>query len=172
MFPIHFQLAQKYGLPMYLHNRNTGDDFFRLVRQHRHMFSTGVVHSFTGTAQEVQQIIELDLYIGINGCSLKTAENLEVVRTIPLDRLMIETDCPYCGISTTHAGYKFIETKYPSVRKEKYKASEEMILIKGRNEPCLIVQVAEVLAGVLGIDKKTIAQTCYQNTLKMLSKCR
>ncbi len=80
VFPVHFELAKKYDLPMYLHNRNTGDDFFNLVRQHRHMFSTGVVHSFTGTAKELEQIIDLDLYVGINGCSLKTAENLEVVK--------------------------------------------------------------------------------------------
>lgn len=61
---------------MYLHNRNTGNDFFDIVKQNRNRFSTGVVHSFTGTPQEVKQILELDLYIGINGCSLKTQENL------------------------------------------------------------------------------------------------
>lgn len=61
---------------MYLHNRNTGSDFYDIVKKNRARFTTGVVHSFTGTAEEVKQIIELDLYIGINGCSFKTAENL------------------------------------------------------------------------------------------------
>lgn len=74
---------------MYLHNRNTGSDFYDIVKKNRSRFTTGVVHSFTGSAEEVKQIVELDLYIGINGCSFKTAENLEVLKQIPLDRLMI-----------------------------------------------------------------------------------
>jgi TatD DNase family protein len=49
VFPWHFALAEKLKLPMYLHNRNTGDDFYDLVRKNRDRFSSGVVHSFTGT---------------------------------------------------------------------------------------------------------------------------
>ena len=49
VFPRHFELARKYKLPMYLHNRNTGSDFYDIVEKNRHMFSTGVVHSFTGS---------------------------------------------------------------------------------------------------------------------------
>jgi TatD DNase family protein len=73
VFPYHFDLAEKLKLPMYLHNRNTGDDFYNLVRKNRDRFTTGVVHSFTGGIEEIKQIVELDLYIGINGCSFKTA---------------------------------------------------------------------------------------------------
>jgi TatD DNase family protein len=72
VFPYHFDLAEKYNLPMYLHNRNTGNDFYDIVRKNRDRFSTGCVHSFTGTEEELKQILELDLYIGVNGCSLKT----------------------------------------------------------------------------------------------------
>lgn len=51
----------------------------------------GVVHSFTGTMEEMKELVQMGLFIGVNGCSLKTEENLEVVREIPLDRLMLET---------------------------------------------------------------------------------
>lgn len=51
VFPYHFDLAEKYKLPMYLHNRNTGNDFYEIVRKNRDRFSTGCVHSFTGTQE-------------------------------------------------------------------------------------------------------------------------
>ena len=86
----------------------------------------------------------MDLYIGINGCSLKTEENLEVVKKIPLDKIMLETDCPYCDIRNSHASSKFIKTPFPKVTKEKYKCGEKMN--KDRNEPCTMIQVAEVVS--------------------------
>jgi len=73
-------LAQKYNLPIYLHSRATEGDFVRIVKENRHKFSTGVVHSFTGDLQEMKDLVEMDLFIGVNGCSLKTEENLEVVK--------------------------------------------------------------------------------------------
>jgi TatD DNase family protein len=69
---------------MYLHNRNTGEDFYEMVKKNRDRFSTGIVHSFTGGIDEIKQIVDLDLYIGINGCSFKTQENLEALKHIPI----------------------------------------------------------------------------------------
>ena len=88
---------------MYLHSRATGDEFASIIRANRHRFPTGVVHSFTGDLNELEQLVEMGLFIGVNGCSMKTEENCEVVKAIPLDRLMIETDCPYCDIRNSHA---------------------------------------------------------------------
>lgn len=65
---------------MYLHNRNTGDDFYNIMQKHRHRISGGVVHSFTGPLDELQKIIHLDLYVGVNGCSLKTQENINAAK--------------------------------------------------------------------------------------------
>ncbi|OMJ16985.1 putative deoxyribonuclease TATDN1 [Smittium culicis] len=93
---------------MFLHNRNTGTDFVTMIKQNRHRFTSGVVHSFTGSLEEMLELVNLDLYIGINGCSLKTEDNLAVAKQIPENRLMIETDCPYCDIKKTHASYKYL----------------------------------------------------------------
>ncbi|ETL93670.1 hypothetical protein, variant 3 [Phytophthora nicotianae] len=90
-FEKQFQLGELTKLPLFLHNRNTGGDFYDMISKNRSRFSNGVVHSFTGEKEEMLKLVELGLYIGVNGCSLKTAENLECVKAIPLERLMIET---------------------------------------------------------------------------------
>ena len=77
-------------------------EFADIVKANRHKFPTGVVHSFTGSKQELEALCDMGLYIGVNGCSMKTAENLEVVKQVPMERLMIETDCPYCDIRNSH----------------------------------------------------------------------
>ena len=80
-------------------------------------------------------IFFLSFLPGVNGCSLKTTENLDVVKGIPVDRMMIETDSPYCEIKSTHAGVKFVKSTWPSKKKEKY---DQECIVKGRNEPCLV----------------------------------
>ncbi|KAG8483794.1 hypothetical protein CXB51_023477 [Gossypium anomalum] len=104
-------------------------------------------------------------FTGVNGCSLKMAENLDVVRGIPVERMMIETDSPYCEIKSTHAGINFVKSLWPSKKKEKY---DKECLVKGRNEPCLVRQVLEVIAGCKGItDMDLFSATLYQNTCRV-----
>ncbi|GAO17488.1 hypothetical protein UVI_02000690 [Ustilaginoidea virens] len=100
-------------LPLFLHSRAAHADFVaalknafgaRLERLRR----GGVVHSFTGTLAEVDELMDLGLYIGINGCSFKTADNCQVVRAVRLDRIMLETDGPWCEVRPSHEGYKYL----------------------------------------------------------------
>lgn len=83
------------SLPLFLHNRNVGTDLLQVLKQDPRR-KHGVVHSFDDTLELAQQFMDLGLFIGINGCSLKTPENLEVVKALPLERILLETDCPYC----------------------------------------------------------------------------
>lgn len=161
-----FELAEHSRLPMFLHNRNTGGDFAQMVQENRHRFTGGVAHSFTGDLEELKMLLDLDLYIGINGCSLKTKENLEVMAQVPLDRLLLETDAPWCDIRPTHAGYKFVETKPESKKEKKFELG---LQVKSRNEPCNMHQVLEVVAGYrqdVG-SKEELAQVVYANTMRL-----
>jgi len=86
------EVAKPTGLPLFLHNRAVGHDLFNILSENRDLWTGGVVHSFTDSAELGKEFIEkLDLYIGLNGCSLKTEESLEVVKQLPLERLMLET---------------------------------------------------------------------------------
>lgn len=163
-FIAQFSLAERTGLPMFLHDRNTEGDFFRIIKDNRSRFTTGVVHSFTGTIQEMKVYVALDLYIGINGCSLKTEANIQVVKDTPLDRIMLETDCPYCEIRPTHAGSSWVKSKWPSKDKKKYSPEA---LVKGRSEPCQIRQVCEVVAAAKGIADEDVARAAFNNTMKV-----
>lgn len=83
-------------MPLFLHSRAASEDFERLVGERLPRLPRGgLVHSFTGTMEEMERMVALGLDIGVNGCSLKTEENLEVVRAMPLDRIQIETDGPW-----------------------------------------------------------------------------
>lgn len=106
-------------LPLFLHSRAAHDDFVRLLKEAfgeklEKLQKGGVVHSFTGTIEEMEELMELGLYIGINGCSFKTEDNCTVVKAVHLDRLMIETDGPWCEVRPSHAGWQYLIEKKDS----------------------------------------------------------
>lgn len=104
-FERQLELVEKYKLPLFLHCRNSADDFYDIIQRNlTKVTNGGVVHSFDGSLEEAQKLIELGFYIGINGCSLKTEDQLKVVAAIPNDRILVETDCPWCAIRPSHAG--------------------------------------------------------------------
>lgn len=165
-FERQFELARASGLPMFLHLRAAADDFLDIVGRHSGDFPSGVVHSFDGSLDEMQRVLQHEkLSIGINGCSLKTEANLEVMAAVPLDRLLLETDCPWCEIRPSHAGSRYMSTKFEAKDRKKHEAGK---LVKSRNEPCCIVQVLEVVAGHRGItDREQLAEQLYANAERM-----
>ncbi|WYZ37388.1 hypothetical protein EsH8_II_000894 [Colletotrichum jinshuiense] len=113
-------LETKPQLPLFLHSRAAHPDFVRLLKEKfgeklERLEKGGVVHSFTGTMEEARELMDLGLYIGINGCSFKTEENCDVVKQIDLDKMMIETDGPWCEIRPSHFGYKYLIEKKAEV---------------------------------------------------------
>ncbi|XP_044494622.1 putative deoxyribonuclease TATDN1 [Mangifera indica] len=121
---------------MFLHMRAAAEDFCEILKRNKDSFSAGVTHSFTDNAEDCDKLLSFsNMYIGINGCSLKTTENLDVVRGIPVKKMMIETDSPYCEIKSTHVGITYVKSTWPSKKKEKY---DPECIVKGRNEPCLV----------------------------------
>lgn len=102
-FEAQLQVAVRVQLPLFLHSRAAHADFVRLLKsvlgeKLEKIGKGGLVHSFTGTVEEMRELVGLGLHVGVNGCSMKTEENLEVVRAIPLNRLQIETDGPWVSL--------------------------------------------------------------------------
>lgn len=98
-FGAQLDLAIDIQMPLFLHSRAASEDFERLVGDRLDKLPRGgLVHSFTGTMEEMNRLVALGLDIGVNGCSMKTEENLEVVKAIPLERLQIETDGPWVRV--------------------------------------------------------------------------
>ncbi|KAF5177522.1 Tatd dnase domain containing [Thalictrum thalictroides] len=165
-FEKQFELAHAMKLPMFLHMRAAAGDFCEILTGQKDKCVAGVAHSFTGSAEDRDKLLSFsNLYLGVNGCSLKTAENLDVVRGIPVERMMIETDSPYCDIKNTHAGIKFVKSVWSAKKKEKY---DHEFTVKGRNEPCLVRQVLEVVAGCKDIaDIDQLSRIIYHNTCRV-----
>uniref|UniRef100_A0A7S2UJL2 TatD related DNase n=1 Tax=Attheya septentrionalis TaxID=420275 RepID=A0A7S2UJL2_9STRA len=154
------------NLPLFLHNRDTGMDLVNLLSEYNNTMSNnnnrikGVVHSFDDTLEVAQAYMDLGFYVGINGCSLKTEDNLKVLKQLPLERIVLETDCPWCDIRPTHASHTHVTTTFPTKKDKQYQPDS---CVKGRAEPCHIIQVAEVVAGVHGVPLAKVAQQTRLN---------
>src|SRR6185295_10036315 len=95
-FGWQLEIAAKLGKPVFLHHRDAHEDFIAILKEHR--VQRGVAHCFTAGEKERDAYLDLGLHIGITGwiCDERRGTHLrEVVKGIPSDRLMIETDAPY-----------------------------------------------------------------------------
>lgn len=93
----HLELATSSGLPIILHIREAFDPFFEIIKEFPEV--KGVVHSFSDTPDKLSKILALpnNLYIGLNGIMTfsKVPAQLDSARSVPLERLVLETDSPY-----------------------------------------------------------------------------
>jgi TatD DNase family protein len=141
-FIAQMETARDLELPVIFHERDTEGRFLELLRTHGGPHRRGVVHCFSGTRDEMMEILDLGYHIGITGIlTIKSrgATLRELVTEIPANRLLIETDAPYLT---------------PTPQRNKHR----------RNEPTFVRTVLERLAEVRGEDLQALADTLWHNT--------
>ena len=139
-FARHLALSRQTGLPLIIHCREAEVDVVRMLRADfdRHGPVRGVMHSFTGDGPTAAACLEMGLYISFAGMvTYKSAADLRAVAaTIPVDRLLVETDCPYLA----------------------------PVPVRGqRNEPAYVAHTAALLAQVRGVPVADLAEQTTKN---------
>ena len=94
VFEKQLVFAKEKGLPVIVHSRDASQDTMELLKKHG---SKGVIHCFSGSAETAREAIGMGLYIGFTGVlAFKNAKKaLRALEVVPMDRLLLETDCPY-----------------------------------------------------------------------------
>ena len=136
-FERQLELAVESRKPVFLHLRDAHEDFVRILRPFLPALKRGVAHCFTGNREELRELLDLGLYIGITGwiCDERRGRHLhEIVGMIPDDRLMIESDAPYL---------------LPRSLNPKPKSR--------RNEPAFLREVLRVVAQARGVSEEAAA---------------
>lgn len=138
-FTAQIELAAALDLPVIVHDREAHGDTLDILKTTK---PKGVVHCFSGSKEMAREIIKLGMYIGLNGVVTfnNARKSLEVVRDIPLDRLVLETDCPYLA-PVPHRGK--------------------------RNDSSLIPFIAEKIATLLDMDAQELLNITNENAKKL-----
>lgn len=162
----HIKLAQELNLPVIFHCRGYLEDLISLITEYGGSIR-GVIHSFTGTAEQAGRLLDLGMYIGFNGIIFKQSPFLpnfqEVISSVPLNRILIETDSPY--LIPPLARQSGSEGGQPTERNEKSHSD----LVALRNEPLFVQYVAEEIARVKGIPLDEVASTTTSNAKSLFS---
>lgn len=147
-FRVHLAAARAGGLPVIVHTRDADDDTITILREEYDKGPfTGVIHCFTGTAKLAQAAVELGFLISVSGiATFKKADELRaVIRDVPLENLLVETDSPYLA-PLPHRGK--------------------------RNEPAFVVHTAAMLAGLKGVTADVLAQATTANFFRLFAKAK
>ncbi len=143
VFESLLEIAAKHEIPVFLHQRDAHDRFVEILQKYHDRIPRAVAHCFTGTENELTELIDLDLYIGITGwiCDERRGHHLrDLVKRIPTDRLMIETDAPYLLP-------RDLDLK-PKTR---------------RNEPMHLPHILHTIATAMGVEDAELAEQTTEN---------
>jgi TatD DNase family protein len=141
-FREQLRLARELRLPIIIHTREAQEDTITILKQEKAGEVGGVFHCFTGDAWLAKDALDLGFYLSFSGViTFQNATMLrDIVKTVPLDRILVETDSPYL-------------TPVPHRGK--------------RNEPAYVRHVAEKLAEIHGISVETVEQATSENTKRL-----
>ena len=144
-FEIHAQVAQETDLPLIIHSRSADAQTIDLLKNFKDI--TGVIHCFTGSADFAKKALDLGYYISASGIITfkKSQELRDIFKTIPLDRLLIETDAPYLA-------------------PEPYRGQI--------NESVYVSKVLEKLAEIKDISPQELDKITTQNFMNLFKKVR
>lgn len=97
VFEQQIEWALEYSLPVVIHSRDAFDAIYKVMERYKGTALTGIFHSFTGTAEEAARLLEFrGFMLGINGVvTFKKSTLPEVLLSVPLERIVLETDSPY-----------------------------------------------------------------------------
>ncbi|RYP55226.1 hypothetical protein DL769_010223 [Monosporascus sp. CRB-8-3] len=156
-------------LPLFLHCRAAFDDFVATITSYLPMLPRrGLVHSFVGTSAQMQTLVSLGFDVSVNGFSFQDRETLEMVRDLPLERLQIETDAPWGEIpASSEVAKRYLTNAGPLPPSKKRDKFELGLMVKGRNESCMIERVAFVIAGLKGTTVEEVAEAAWRNSVRM-----
>ncbi|OAG29960.1 TatD DNase family protein [Nematocida displodere] len=143
------------SLPYIFHYRECERDFLEITSDYS---VSGVVHSFTGMPEEMHALIRKNYYIGINGASIRENELTSVIEELPLEKLLVETDSPYCAIKKTSQYYPYTKEYLPQT-----KSWTPATGVKGRNEPANLFQVLDVISEIKNIPKNELINITNKN---------
>jgi TatD DNase family protein len=134
VFAAHLDLARELDLPVIVHSRNAFDETIDILDRHGVGLRGVVFHCFGGTSEQAEQLLERGYHVSFTGVvTFKNAQTArEAAQMVPLDRMMIETDCPYM--------------------------SPEPMRKQRPNEPALMIHTARFLAELKGADPDDFAQ--------------
>ncbi|RKZ68559.1 MAG: hydrolase TatD [Gammaproteobacteria bacterium] len=144
-FEAQLEIAIDLQKPLFLHQRDAHDDFVSIIKSCRRDLGQIVSHCFTGTAEEVNDYVSLDMHVGITGWISDERRGMslqQAVKHIPLDRVMLETDAPY--LLPRNLGIKAVK--------------------KGRNEPCYLPEISAVVSKFMGVGEDELCQAALKNT--------
>jgi TatD DNase family protein len=141
----HIKVANELKKPLIIHTRDARQDTLDLLKQYKEPETKGVLHCFTETLEMALAAIEMDFYISISGIvTFKTATELQdVVKQIPLERLLVETDSPWLA-PVPYRGKK--------------------------NQPGYVVEVAEFIANLKGISVAELAEVTTNNFYQLFDR--